>query len=133
MSEEELEKLLLERTKGLEELTCRSFDGKKVLQMLIPDDERVIDYAAWNVDENIATIDNIDGGIGGLLLKLNHNNYEDCVLITLSFLDFFNVYFVGCDLKVCHTIENIPCDELFETINTQLENITRIPIKFNLN
>lgn len=124
---------MTERIKDLEELTCRSLNPDEVIRMLVPDDERLHKYMQWNVDENIAIVNSVDGNVGGLLLKLEHKNFDDCVYITLSFLDYFNVYFVGCDLKVLHTIEDVPCDTLFDTINTQLENVTCIPIKYSLN
>lgn len=119
------------RIKELEDFTCRSFNPDEVMQMLVPDDERFESYLDWNVNENIAVVNSIDGNIGGLLMKLEHKNYNDCVYITLSFLDYFNVYFIGHELKVLRTIENVPCDALFDTINEQLENY--IPFQFSLN
>lgn len=126
-------KELKERIKDLEELTCRSFDPQEVMTTLIPDDERTPKYVNWNVEKNIAVVQGVDGGIGGIVLKLNHKNFDDCVYITLSFLDFFNVYFVGADLKVLHKIEDVPANELFDTINDQLENVVKFPIDFSLN
>jgi hypothetical protein len=124
---------LEERINELQELTCRSFDPKEVMTTLIPDDERTLKYIAWNVEDKIAIVESVDGGVGGLVLKLNHKNFEDCVYITLSFLDFFNVYFVGRDLKVLHRIEDIPADMLFDVINTQLDNVVKMNIDFSLN
>jgi hypothetical protein len=133
MSNAEQLKKLEERINELQELTCRSFDPKEVMTTLIPDDERTLKYIAWNVEDKIAIVESVDGGVGGLVLKLNHKNFEDCVYITLSFLDFFNVYFVGRDLKVLHRIEDIPADMLFDVINTQLDNVVKMNIDFSLN
>jgi hypothetical protein len=130
--DKQMEKLK-EQLEVLQGLTIESFDPNDIMEYIIPKGERLMDFLQWEMDENIGVIPSIDGECGAVVIKLTHPNFEDLVMVTKSFLDFANVHFLDSSFKVLHTIDNIPMDELFETIDTQLKLVTKIPIKICLN
>ena len=73
-----------------------------------------------------------DGYVGGIVLKLNHPNYSDMVLITLSYDDTYRIRFADEKFNVSDDIEGIYFDMLFECINERIVN-KKTKFDFNLN
>lgn len=129
MTEQEFD----ERIKGLEPLMYDEVIPQEAMQSLVPKDDGIISYVLWEVDDQIGMLENSNGKIGGIVLKLNHPNFNELLFITKSFLNFYNVHFLRVDFELLHSIENIPAGNLFKTIDAQLDCITRIPMNLSLN
>jgi hypothetical protein len=82
------------------------------------------------VEKKIGVISNDEDETIGMMLKLNHKNYDELVYITLNFLDYYNIYFIRMiDNELLNKVEDVGCEELFITIDSLLESV----IKFEIN
>jgi hypothetical protein len=124
---------LREHFKQLEELTISEFNPSELLDKLIPDDERFEKFKEWNLDLNLFTVLGITGEVSGLVMKLDHKNFEDLLFITKSFMGFYNVHYISTNLSVLHTEENILEKDLFNTINKTLERVVKVDLSNRLN
>lgn len=118
-----------EKFEALKNLCCRTLNPNETMSQIIIGNE--IDFLKWNVAHEIGVMNNDDGEIVGLLLKLDHKNYDDSIFITLSFLDYYAIHFVDADLNLLHSIELVDCFSIFSVIDNELNSMTKF--KFSLN
>ena len=102
--------------KKLKKLGCRDFNPLETLQLLSYN--RII-WMTWGVPtESIKVI-----GTKGLLFRVNGNHYKGLILVTLSFMDLYDVHFVTEEGEVTEKIEELYFDQLSEVIDNRIEKI----------
>ena len=106
----------------------REFSPKQTMSQIFEygDPETIVDD--WDIHRNIGQYQD-DEGIKGMVFKLNHRNYTDCILITLDWDDTYHLRFMDEDKNVTKEFEGVYFDKLFETINDYINIgiITTIP------
>jgi hypothetical protein len=75
----------------------------------------------WNIHPVVFTLTNSEGESCGCLFKVNTPTYSDMLLVTLSYLDLFQVRFLNKDyeesMEMC---DEVHVSELFETIDKKI-------------
>lgn len=116
----------------LHKLGCREFDPRETMNQIIQGgSEKFLD---WKISKELFRVfrnNNERNGIVGLLMKVNHKNYSDMVYITLSFWDYYNVYFFDRDFNMVHSIEEIDCENIFDAIDDAFQHCVKIEISLN--
>lgn len=75
----------------------------------------------WNIHPVVFTLPNSEGEPSGCLFKVNTSTYSDMVLVTLSYLDLFQVRFLNQEYEECMEMcDEVHVSELFETINKKI-------------
>ena len=62
----------------------------------------------------------------GLLMKVNGHHHKDYVLVTLSWDDMYNIYFLDKDMNIPNEnerIEGLFFDQIVEVIDNRIERI----------
>lgn len=116
----------------LKDLGCRVFDPHVTMGQITDNlnEKGLLRFLSWGVERKIGVISNNEDEPIGMMLKLNHKNYDELVYITLNFLDYYNIYFIRkIDNELLNKVEDIGCEELFITIDSLLESV----IKFEIN
>ena len=90
-----------------------------------------IKFLGWNIDKRISVLRDDDDDCVGMIMKLNHKNFNDMLLITLSWDDTYRVRFVDQDFNIIDDIEGLFFDQLFEVIDRRLDE--KIKVEFSLN
>lgn len=97
------------------------------------------DFIKWNISKAIFCIPDDEADeddevqyCKGIVLKINHPNYDDMVIITLSYDDTYRIRFADEKFNVSDDIEGIYFDMLFECINERIVN-KKAKFDFNLN
>ena len=101
-------------------LTCRSFNPDETLQVLKGTNLWV--FFSWGVSK-LLRIPKKNYGYVGLLMKVNGCHHKGYVLITLNFLDLYDVHLLNNQYKVKESITDIYFDELFNVIDGKIERI----------
>ena len=124
-------------TKQLLEMGERPFVPQETLQQIAHYGK--FGFIMWNINKGIFCIpdfdddeEQIDGYCRGIVLKINHPNYSDMVLITLSYDDTYRIRFMDRECNVTDDVEGIYFDMLFESINDRIVN-KKVKFDFNLN
>jgi hypothetical protein len=116
----------------LKDLGCRVFDPRVTMGQITDNlnEKGLLRFLSWGVEKKIGVISNDEDETIGMMLKLNHKNYDELVYITLNFLDYYNIYFIRMnDNELLNKVEDVGCEELFITIDSLLESV----IKFEIN
>ena len=116
------------KEKELMDLCCRIFQPTETIKQIISFGQS--EFLSWDIDPRIGTItnDECEGNeCVGLIIKLGHENYSDLILITLGFMDTYDVYFLNEEMEKTHEIKDLYFDSLFEQIN----NYIKKPFKVN--
>jgi hypothetical protein len=72
----------------------------------------------WNIDPRVMTLCNETPDVpDGMIFKVNHDNYNDLVMITLDWSDLYHIRFMNQDIEVTHEITEVYEDCLFGAIN----------------
>lgn len=91
-------------------------------------------FLEWGVDKRVCVLTNNKEERVGIILKINHPNYCDMLLITLSYLDLYSVRFLNMELEeVMKGIDGLYCDQLFECIDRKINSNVRVTIDLCLN
>lgn len=108
----------------------RSFRPQTTMEQILQ--ESTDEYETWNVDHRVSVLTNDDGNPVGMILKLEHPNFDDLVLITLSWDDTYRIRFIKYDtFEVVHDKEYIYFDQLFEVINNTLKGMMKMEFSMN--
>jgi hypothetical protein len=129
------ENTMEERIKVLEGLTISPIEPNTIMNTIVPHNnkKKMSQFMDWRVNLKVGVVETAYGDAGGVMLKLNHVNYKQCLFITSSFLDFYNVHFVSVNFKVLRSIENIPKEKFFDTINKELNFVHEFPYAISPN
>ncbi len=92
----------------------REFDVKEILVFLQRYNFR---FWSWG-SKNFSNVDD-----KGLLFKVNGHHHKGYVLITLDWMDTFDVHIINTRGRVLDTFEGVYIDQLFETIDNRVERI----------
>lgn len=103
--------------KKLQKLGEREFNPMETLQLISQYNKSI--WWSWGVPTN--SIKRI--GNKGLLFQVNGNHYKGLVMITLSFLDLYDVHLVTNEGDVTEKIEGLFFDQLQEVIDNRVERI----------
>lgn len=108
----------------------RTFHPQTTMEQILQ--ESTNDYQHWNVDQRISVLKNDDDDCVGMIMKLDHPNFDDLVLITLSWDDTYRVRFIDLSRgEVVQDKEYIYFDQLFEVINNTLKGMIRMEFSMN--
>ena len=99
---------------NMESLTCRDIDYHGTMILLHSPDPNV--FYSWGVSEKINYNDR------GIILKVSGHHFQGYLLISLSFLDLFDVYLFE-DGKIKKSIKDLYFDQLVEAIDKEIEYI----------
>lgn len=103
--------------KKLVKLGEREFNPMETLQLISRYNSMI--WFSWGVPTSSIKI----LGNKGLLFKVSGHHYKGMVLITLSFLDLYDVHLVNPDGEVTEKMEGIFFDQLQEIIDNRIERI----------
>jgi len=98
----------------------RNFDPKYVLSVLYG--TNYYGVLSWGVSKKIAHADE-EGEHNALLLKVSGHHHKGWIVITLNFLDYFDVRLVSNKGEVKDTITDIFVGDLFNVIDEKVEKI----------
>ena len=99
-------------------LCNRSFEPRETMKQIVMfGKDKFMD---WKMDCRVTSITNDDDECVGIVMKLNHTNYSDLILISLGWDDTYNVFFLNENSDKTHNIDNVYFDCLFETINNHI-------------
>jgi len=98
-----------------EKLSCREFDPQTTLNQIVEVGRDKVQL--WKIDYKLTSFVNEDDETMGIMFKLNHNYYSDMILITLNFMDYYDVHFFNREIQMTHKITDVPCECLYDTIN----------------
>lgn len=90
-----------------------------------------IKFLSWGIDKRISVLKDEDDDCVGMIMKLNHENYDDMIMITLSWDDTYRVRFVNQNFDIVHDVEGLFFDQLFEVINNKLERMMKMEFSMN--
>ncbi len=116
--------------KTIHSLCERPFDPKTTLFQIINygNEEK---YETWNVNKMVSCVSNKDNEVIGMTLKLDHKNYKDFILITLSWDDTYRVRFIDSRGEIVDDISFLFFDQLFEVIDDRLDKFVRMEFCMN--
>lgn len=97
----------------------RGFDPHETIRLLKA--TNFPGFLSWGVNK-ATVIGNEDGG-NGLLFLVNGHHHKGWVLITLNFLDYYEVRLIDNEGVVKDTETDIFCDNLFDVIDEKIERI----------
>lgn len=121
--------------KELLKMCYRQFDPKTTMNQILMgsvEDKKIDDFMSWNVDKEITVLSNEHDDKVGMLLKLNHPNFSDIVMISLGWEDLYEVNFINWSSgQVVRTESGIYCDMLFSIINSKLKEMFKMEFVMN--
>ena len=111
----------------------RTFDPRTTMNQIIlgcVESKKIDEFFSWGVSKQIHVLNNDEGDDVGMVLKMNHPNFDDILLITLGWDDLYVVRFVTDD-GVKNEIEGLYFDQLFDVVNNTLMKMFKM--EFNMN
>ena len=105
--------------KTVREQLKRGFNPNETMQVLT---HNVSVYWSWGVSKRIA-YRNDEQQVTGLLLKVNGNHHKGYVLITLDWMDVYEVTIINNRGRILNKYENVYMDMLTEVIDNRIEKI----------
>lgn len=99
---------------NMDSLCCRSFDVKETLALLYHPNPSVA--WSWGIEQKVNYNDL------GLLLKVNAHRHTGWLLISLSFMDLYDVHLFE-DGKIKQSIKGLYFDQLRDSIDEVIEKI----------
>lgn len=129
----ENEKKFITCQEDLINLGCRVFDPRVTMDQITDNltPKEVKQFLEWGVEKQLGVVNNEHDESIGVILKLNHKNYEETIYITLNFLDYYNVHFILRNGEVVHTIEDVGCEELYSVIQGVLNCVMKVEVSLN--
>jgi hypothetical protein len=97
----------------------RSFDPIETAQFLMKCN--FFGYCSWGVSQTRVLKKDNEGY--GLLFRVNGHHHKGFVLITLNFLDYFDVRLISTKAVVKDTVEDVFVGDLFNVIDEKVERI----------
>lgn len=92
----------------------REFNPTETMRILL---SNTMTFFSWGVSKRY----NFDDK--GLLLKVSGNHHKGWVLITLSYMDLYNVFLISNKGEIIESIEGLYFDQLTESIDRRIERI----------
>lgn len=103
--------------KKLMKLGQRDFNPMETLQLISQYNKMI--WFSWGVPTSSVKI----LGTKGLLFRVSGHHYKGLVLITLSFLDLYDVHLINDKDEVTEKIEGLFFDQLQEVLDNRIERI----------
>lgn len=99
---------------NMDSLCCREFDVQETLQLLHHPTPAI--FWSWGVEQKF------NYNHKGLLLKVDAHRHKGWLLISLSFMDLYDVHLFE-DGKIKDSIKELYFDQLLNTIDDRIEKI----------
>lgn len=102
------------------ENACRPFNANETISYL--KSYNPYGFMSWGVSKKVG-LGNKDGECFALLIRVSGHHHKGWVVITLNFLDWFDVRLVSVKGEVRETITDIFIGDLFSVIDEKVERI----------
>lgn len=96
----------------------REFNQMETLQLLSSYNRNI--WFSWGVPTS--SVKKV--GNKGLIFRVNGHHYKGLILITLSWMDMYDVHLINNDGDVTEKMEGIFFDQLQEVIDNRIEKIS---------